>query len=204
MTIFQIGELLQNFVKNGVVRGRDTLSREDYMDLVIIARDHILFGLTKGGQLVNSDIQISAQERDLPIDNGAVALPSKFNIQGITGMKFLTKADEEIDDMIIPVDAGESNSIVDRLFTYALLTQNSIKFRNKPQNAKKIRLWSMAGSSPDDEVSGDVAFLIFKEVMKLGQMSEEKRKDTSADGNRFDDYLANQIRQFQNAPNNIT
>ena len=43
MTIAQGGEFIQRLVKNGVIRGRDTLRKEDYQNLVILARDYILF-----------------------------------------------------------------------------------------------------------------------------------------------------------------
>lgn len=203
MTIGQIGELLQRFVKNGVVRGADTLSKEDYMDLAVLARDYILFELRKGGSLNGHDTQVSTDPKFYPIKNKFVALPYAFAIQGIKGI-FLANVDkEEIDDMVLMVDAGEKMSISDQIFTYAFVTQNSITLKNIPDSAKYVKLYNIAGSDPEDDLPSDIAFMIFKECMKLGQLSEEKRKDTSADRNNFDDYLQNQIKQFINAPNKI-
>lgn len=203
MTIEQIGELLQRFVKNGVVRGAETLSKEDYMDLAVLARDYILFELRKGGALNSFDTQVSTAPKFYPIANKYVELPKGFAIQGLKGI-FLTNSDkEELDDMILMVDAGERMSISDDLFTYAFVTQNSITLKNLPNEAKYVKLYNIAGSAPEDDLPSDVAFMIFKECMKLGQLSEEKRKDTSADRNNFDDYLQNQIKQFINAPNKI-
>jgi len=203
MTIGQIGELLQRFVKNGVVRGADTLTKEDYMDLAVLARDYILFELRKGGSLNGYDTQVSTDPKFYPIKSKFVALPAGFAIQGLKGI-FLANADkDELDDMVFLVDAGERMSISDELFTYAFITQNSITLKNIPNQAKYVKLYNIAGSDPEDDLPSDISFMIFKECMKLGQLSEEKRKDTSADRNTFDDYLQNQIKQFINAPNKI-
>jgi hypothetical protein len=203
MTIAQIGELLQRFVKNGVVRGQDTLEAEDYQDLAILARDYVIFEMRRGGASISSDTQVSTDPKYFEIKTKQVVLPKGYSVQGIRGMLFASSNKEEMDDAILPVDGGEKMSISDDIFTYAFITQNLITFRNLPQGAKYLVLYNIAGSSPDDDLPSDVAFLIFKECMKLGQISEEKRKDTSADRNNFDDYLQNQIKQFINAPNKI-
>lgn len=89
------------------------------------------------------------------------------------------------------------------MFTYYMPLAGSIEFKNLPFNAKKVRLYSVAGADINDNVSNDIMYLILKEVMKLGQMSEEKRKDTSADGNTTDDILQAQIRTQTNVPDQV-
>jgi hypothetical protein len=204
MTIAQIGELLQRFVKNGTVRGRDTMTKQDYANLAILARDYILFAKKSGDNNMFFKIaDVEAEPKDIEIKSDTVILPIGFNIQGITNVALLDKSETEMPDMVIRVSGGESVNITDKIFIYFILMQKKGTFKNRNGKGYKLRLYTIAGSDPGDQVSNDVAFIIFKECMKIGQMSEEKRKDTSADGNTFDDYLKNQIKQFINAPDNI-
>lgn len=203
MTIRQIGELLQRFVKNGVVRGNDTLTIRDYQNIAILARDYILFDKKRAtNSMVFLQMDVS-KENQYKIVGEYAELPSGFNVQGISSVTLMTEAKNPLDATLLPVSGAQMNIVTDGLFSYYAPLSNKLKFKNIPQNAYYANVVSLAGTDPDDEVTNDVAFIIFKECMKLGQMSEEKRKDTTADGNKFDDYLQNQIRQFINAPNNI-
>lgn len=202
MTIIQGAELIQTLVKNGVIRGKDTLSREAYVHLVIVARDYILFQKKQGGDILTTNASVVSQPKEYPIQNNAVILPKGYNIQGITALELLTKGGNYLEHSIFPLYAGAKN-IVDNMFTYYMPLAGSIEFKNLPFNAKKVRLYSVAGADINDNVSNDIMYLILKEVMKLGQMSEEKRKDTSADGNTTDDILQAQIRTQTNVPNQV-
>ena len=203
MTIAQGGEFIQRLVKNGVIRGRDTLRKEDYQNLVILARDYILFQKKQGGDLLSSNYSVVSAPKDFPISNHEVLLPNGYNIQGIQNLQLLTKGGQLLETSIFPMPAGLGN-IVDNMFTYYEPMATQIRFKNLPFNAKKVRVYSIAGSDANDTVSNDIMFLIIKETMKLGQLSEEKRKDTSADGNTQDDAIQEQIRQQANNPNQIT
>lgn len=79
----------------------------------------------------------------------------------------------------------------------------NIEFKNLPFNAKWVRIYNIAGADLNDTVSNDVMWLIIQQAMKLGQLSEEKRKDTSADGAGQDDAIQTQIRLQDNQPNNL-
>lgn len=204
MTIGAIAELIQQLVKNGVVRGRDTLDIAYYESLVITARDYLLFSNTRDKVAeMFTRFKVSAPPQDYEIKGGVVELEEGFNIQGINGVAGLSKSKEVVCKLMMPISSGEQYLVCDTMFTYYIPTQSQITFVNLPQKAKYLRVHSIAGSRLTDEVSNDLAFVIIQQVFKLGQMSEEKRKDTSADGNGFDDYLQNQIRQFSNSPNNI-
>lgn len=204
MTIRQIGELLQRFVKNGVVRGNDTLTIRDYQNIAILARDYILFDKKRAtSSMVFLQMDVS-KENQYKILGEYAELPSGFNVQGISSVTLMTEAKKPLDATLLPVSGAQFNIVTDGLFSYYAPLHNKLKFKNIPPNAYYANVVSLAGTDPDDEITNDIAFAIFKECMKLGQMSEEKRKDTSADGNKFDDYLQNQIRQFINSPNNVT
>lgn len=206
MTVAGTAELVQTLVKNGVIRGRDTIDIAYYESLVIAGRDYVLFTNPKqdNGRNLFTLMKVSAAPKDYEIKDGMVTWDSGFNIQGINGVATLSKSKQVIGSLMMPLSSGEEYLVSNSFFTYYIPTQAGSTFVNLPKGSKYFRVHSIAGSHLDDEISNDLAFIIIQQVMKLGQMSEEKRKDTSADGNGYDDYLLNQIRQLINAPNNIS
>jgi hypothetical protein len=202
MTVIQGAELIQTLVKNGVIRGKDTLSRQAYVQLAIVARDYIIFQKKQGGDILTTNASVVSQPSEYVIQNNQVILPQGYNVQGITALELLTKGGGYLEHSVFPLYAGAKN-IVDNMFTYYIPLAGSIEFKNLPFNAKRIKLYSVAGSDLNDNISNDIMYLILKEVMSLGQMSEEKRKDTSADGNTTDDILQAQIRTQTNVPNQV-
>jgi len=200
MTIAQGGEFIQRLVKNGVVRGRDTLTKYDYMHLVTLARDYILFQKKQGGNSFSTNSSVTAIPKVFKIQNGQVVLPQGYNVQGIKTFELLTASEGNLGVSIFPLDAGAKN-LVDDIFVYYIPLAGQIEFKNLPFNAKKIRIYSIAGADLNDTVSNDIMFMIVKEVMKLGGLSEQIRKDTSADGGRTDDMIKAQIESQTNTPN---
>lgn len=201
MTIIQGAELIQQLVKNGVIRGRDTLTREVYVYLVKTARDYILFQKKQTPDILTTNASVVNPPKEYKIQNNMLTLPQGYNIQGITSLELLTNGGDYL-SVPFPLYAGAKN-IVDNMFTYYIPLAGYIEFKNLPYNAKKARIYSVAGSDINDNVSDDIMFLILKEVMKLAGISEEKRKDTSADGNTTDDILQAQIRTQTNVPNQV-
>lgn len=202
MTIAQIAEQLQRLVKNGVIRGRDTLDIDDYVQLAILARDYVLFELKKGNEMAYMDLEVTNVEHILPILNQKVELPSGYNAQGISGAELLNSSHEPIGD-VFPIPKNASPIIRSTLFSYYLIGQTDISFKNKPNEAKFFKVWNLCGSSIDDEVSNSVAWLIFQQIFKIGQISETAQKDTSADGSGMSDAMREQIKQLINSPNSI-
>ncbi len=203
MTIEQTAELIQQIVKNGVVRGRDTLDKSYYEFLVIAARDYVLFSNTKDkNNELFSRIKVTAPPRDYEINGGLVELPEGFNIQGINGIAGLNRQKDVTCKLMMPLSSGEQYLVCDTFFTYYVPSQRQISFVNLPENVKYLRIHSIAGSHMDDDVSNDVVYLIIKEAVTMLLPTEEIRPDTSADNNAMDDYIRNQIKQFINAPNN--
>jgi hypothetical protein len=95
MTIGAIAELVQQLVKNGVVRGRDTLDIAYYETLVISARDYLLFSNTRDKvSEMFTRFKVSAPPHDYEIKGGVVELEQGFNIQGINGVAGLSKSKE--------------------------------------------------------------------------------------------------------------
>jgi hypothetical protein len=204
MTVGDIAELVQQLVKGGVVRGRDTLDIAYYENLVISARDFLLFSQTrdKNSELF-SRIKVTSTPKDYEIKDGVVELEAGYNIQGLNGVAGLSKSKQVICSLMMPLSSGEEYLVCNNFFTYYIPTQSRITFVNKPNDVKYLRVHSIAGSNLDDEISNDLSFLIIQQVMKLGQMSEEKRKDDSADGNGFDDYMKGMIKSYINNPEKI-
>lgn len=202
MTIIQGAELVQQMVKNGVIRGRDTLTREVYVYLVKTARDYILFQKKQTPDILTTNASVVNPPKDYDIQNNMVKLSEGYNIQGITSLELRTKGGEYL-SVPFPLYAGAKN-IVDNMFTYYIPLAGYIEFKNLPFNAKKARIYSVAGSDINDNISDDIMYMILKELMKLAGLSEEKRKDTSADGNTSDDMLQAAIRNQTNVPNQIT
>lgn len=201
-TVEQLGELIQRLVENGVVRSDTKLDIDDYTHLVFSARDYLLYQRKIGGMTVTNS-QVMSAPKIYAIKNSKVELEEGFCVQGIDGAILLDASEGEIDELLVPASPSKKLLLSKTLFTYYLPNTDYIEFVNLPKNARKLKLFTIAGSSAQDVVSEDIAFMIIQQVMKLGQMSEQVRTDTSADGNNFDDYLKNQIRQFMNAPNNI-
>jgi hypothetical protein len=203
MTIEQTAELIQQIVKNGTVRGKDTLDKAYYEMITYAARDSVLFSntLDKNKELFTR-MRVTAPPRDYEIKNGKVELPEGFNVQGINGVAGLTKDKEVAKLLMMPVSSGEQYLVADTFFTYYVPSQREVSFVNLPNNVKYLRIHSIAGSHVDDDVSNDVVYLIIKDVVTMLLQSEEVRPDTSADNNAMDDYIKNQIKQFINAPNN--
>lgn len=203
MTLYQIAELIQRLVKNGVVRGRDTLEVEDYLDTAILARDYILFEARKGNQMLYMDMGVVNTEHIFPIQYGIVALPTAYNTQGISGVQLIDNSGEDMGVLLIPSATSASLLVSDSVFSYYFISQNTIKFKNIPQEAKQLKIYNICGSSPDDEINNAIAFMILQQIMKLGQLSEAQPKHTSADGNGFNTMLQEQIRQISDKPNQI-
>jgi len=155
MTIIQGAELIQQLVKNGVIRGKDTLTREVYVYLVTTARDYILFQKKQGGDILTTNASVVTQPKEYQIQNNTVILPKGYNIQGITSLELLTKGGNYLDHSIFPLYAGAKN-IVDNMFTYYIPLAGSIEFKNLPFNAGKVRIYSVAGSDINDNVSNDI------------------------------------------------
>jgi hypothetical protein len=202
MTTAQIAEQLQRLVKNGVIRGRDTLDADDYMQLAILARDYVLFELKKGNDMAYMDLEVTNVEHILPIKNQKVEFPSGYNAQGISGAELLDSSEEPVGD-IFPIPKGASPLIRNTVFSYYQIGQTGITFRNIPNTAKFLKIYNVCGASPDDEVSNAVAWLIFQQIYKLGTQSEQIQKDTSADGSGMSDAMREQIKQMINTPNSI-
>lgn len=202
-TVEQLGELIQRLVENGVIRSDTKLDRDDYTHLVFSARDYLLYQ-RKVNNLTLTNSQVVAEPKDYKIDNGKAYWEEGFCIQGIDSAVLLNSGDEEMDDLLLPMAASGKRLVADSIFSYYLINTKYAEFINLPRNSKKIRVYSIAGSSPDDVVSEDIAFMIIQQVMKLGQMSDTAKTDTSADGNNFSDDMKNQIRQLINQPNTIS
>lgn len=202
MTIAQGGEFLQRLVKDGVIRGRDTLKKDDYMHLVMLARDYILFQKKQAGDNFSTNSSVTSIPKVFKIQNGKVVLPQGYNVQGIKTFELLSSGEDYLEYSLFPLDAGAKN-MVDNIFIYYIPLAGQVEFKNLPFNAKKVRIYSIAGSDINDTVSNDIMFLILKEVIKIGQLAEQSRKDTSADGNTTDDILQAQIRTQTNVPNQI-
>lgn len=201
-TIGQLGELIQRLVENGVINSNTNLTSQDYTDLVFSARDYILYQ-RKVGNLTLTNSQVVQVPKEYDIKNGKAILEENFNIQGIDGAVLIDLSGYEMEDMIMPLSPSASHLISNSIFTYYLPNQSFIEFKNLPKNAKKIKLFTIAGSSEDDIVSEDIAFLIIQQVMKIGQLSEASKLDSSADGNNNEDAIKNQIRQLINQPEAI-
>ena len=197
MTIGQGGEFLQRLVKNGVIRGRDTLNKKDYQHLVMLARDYILFQKSNIGELLSTNYSVVSKPKVYDIQSGFVTLPTSLNIQGVVRLQLLTKGEEVIGKTIFPLYAG--SNAMDDIFTYSQLIAGGIILLNIPYNAKKVKVYNIAGADENDTVSNDIIYLILKEAMKIGEISEQKRKDTSADGNTADDLLKAEIEKNTNA-----
>ena len=204
MTTAQIAEQLQRFVKNGIIRGRDTLDDDDYMQLTILARDYVLFELKRGNDMAYMDLEVTNVEHILPIKNQRVIFPKGYNAQGISGAELLDSSECPTDD-IFPIPKNASPLINNSLFTYYKIGQSDIEFKNLPSNAKFLKLWNVCGTDIDDEISNSVAWLIFQQIMKIGQSSEQlmKDKDTSADGSGMSDMVREQIKQLINHNNGV-
>lgn len=203
MNIKGIAELCQSLVRGGVIRGREAMDISYYEHLVMSARDYFIFEKKKGVNPLFLNLEVTSSITDIDIKGGVAELPENYNTQGISGAVALSKSDEVNCDMLIPISGGGQYLVCDSVFSYYIIEKNRITFKNLPKGSAKLRLHSIAGSDINSEVSNELAFLIIKEVFKLGQASNEKRPDTSADGNPNDDYIANQIRQFVNAPDKI-
>lgn len=197
MTLEQIAELLDRFVKDGVIRGRETIDKRDFLDLGIIARDYILFELKKGNEALYLELQVVNTEHILPIEGGKVTFPHGYNPQGISGIaELLDNSKNPIDTLLIPMAQGSEPLVSSSVFSHYFIGQKIVTFRNIPKNAKFLKLNNICGTDPNDELNNAIAFLIFKEVMKLGQLSEAtKNFDTSADGNPFNDMVKAQLQQ---------
>ena len=206
MTLNQIAELIQRLVKNGVVRGRDTLEVEDYLDTAILARDYVLFEARKGNQMLYMDMGLVNTEHIFTIKNGAVSFSEVrgYNPQGISGsVELLDNSGENMGILLLPIASSTGMLVSDSVFSYSMISQSGITFKNIPKEAKKAKVYNVCGSSPDDEVNNAIAFMILQQIMKLGQLSEAQPKHTSADGNGFNTMLQEQIRQLTNTPNQI-
>ena len=196
MTLEQIAELLDRFVKDGVIRGRETIDKRDFLDLGIIARDYILFELKKGNEALYLELQVVNTEHILPIEGGKVTFPHGYNPQGISGAELLDNSENPIDTLLLPMAQGSQQLVSSSVFSYYFIGQKIVTFRNVPKNAKFLKVYNVCGTDPNDELNNAIAFLIFKEVMKLGQLSEAtKNFDTSADGNPFNDMVKAQLQQ---------
>ena len=196
MTLEQIAELLDRFAKDGVIRGRETLDKRDFLDLGIIARDYILFELKKGNEALYLELQVVNTEHILPIEGGKVTFPEGYNPQGISGAELLDNSQNSIDTLLLPMAQGSQQLVSSSVFSYYFIGQKIVTFRNVPKNAKFLKVYNVCGTDPNDELNNAIAFLIFKEVMKLGQLSEAtKNFDTSADGNPFNDMVKAQLQQ---------
>lgn len=200
MTIAQGGEFIQRLVKNGFVRGRQTLTKQDYMNFVILARDYFLFQKKQGGYSFSTNSSVTSIPKIYKIQNGQVILPQGYNVQGIKTFELLSASEQRLGHSIFPLDAGARN-LVDDIFTYYVPMAGLIEFKNLPFNAKKVRIYSLAGADINDTVSNDLMFLIVKEVFKIAGLSEQVRKDTSADGGGTDDMIKAQIEAQTNVPN---
>lgn len=201
-SVEQLGELIQRLVENGVIRSDSNLTIDDYTDLVMSARDYLLYQRKVNNmELVNG--QVVSVPKDYKIVSGKVTLEEGFCVQGIDGAVLLDGGDNEMCDLITPIAPSASALICDSIFTYYMPNTDYITFKNLPRNAKKIRLFTIAGSSKDDVVSEDIAFMIIQQVFKLGQASDAQKVDTSSDGNNLSDEMKNQIRQLINQPNQI-
>lgn len=203
MNVKQIAELCQKLVSGGVVRGDYPMDISYYEHLVMTARDYFIFEKKKGISPLFLNVEVTSSVNDIDIKGGVAMLPQGYNTQGISGAVTLSKSGEVNCDMLIPISGGGQYLVCDSVFAYYVIEKDKITFKNLPKNSSKLRLHSIAGSHVEDEVSNELAYLIVKEVFKLGQASTEKRPDTSADGNSNDEYIANQIRQFINAPDKI-
>lgn len=203
MTLNQIAELIQRLVKNGVVRGRDTLEVEDYLDTAILARDYILFEARKGNQMLYMDMGVVNTEHIFPIQNGVVTFTKGYNPQGISGVELLDNSGEDMGILLLPMASSASILVSESLFSYYFISQSGIKFKGIPKEAKHLKAYNVCGASPDDEVNNAIAFMILQQIMKLGQLSEAQPKHTSADGNGFNTMLQEQIRQISDKPNHI-
>lgn len=202
MTLLQGAELIQNLVKNGVLRGKETLKKEHYVYLVSIARDYILFQKNKTSNNFTTNNSVVSLPKTYKIEQGVISFPNTFNPQGIVSFEILSGAKQEIDITLFPLYAG-AKTLVNNIFSYYIPLANGIEFKNLPNNAKYAKIYSIAGADLNDNISNDIMFLILKEVTNLGNISEQKRKDTSADGNTTDDILQAQIRTQTNVPNQI-
>jgi len=148
------------------------------------------------------DLEVTNVEHILPIKNKRVIFPKGYNPQGISGAELLDSSEYPIDD-IFPIPKNASPLINNSVFTYYKIGQKDIEFKNLPNGAKFLKVWNVCGTSEDDEVSNAVAWLIFQQIMKIGQSSEQIMKDTSADGSGMTDLQRNQIKQLINTPNAI-
>lgn len=201
-TVAQLGELIQRLVENGIIRSDTNLNVDDYSDLVLAARDYLLYQRKVNNLgLVNS--QVVSKPKDYPIKDGKVIWESGFCIQGIDGAILLNAGGEEMCDLINPISPSSSALICDSIFSYYIPNTEYCSFKNLPRKAKQLRVFSIAGSSMDDVVSEDLAFMIIQQVFKLGQSSDAQKTDSSADGNNLTDDIKSQIRQLINQPNAI-
>lgn len=201
-TVRQLGELIQILVENGVINSNTNLTSDDYVHLVFSARDYLLYQ-RKLNNLTLTNSQVVQVPKDYAIKDNKIVFEDNFNVQGIDGGVLLDAGGHEMDDMIMPLSHSSSTLVSNSIFSYYLINQDFITFKNLPSNAKKMRLFTIAGSSEDDIVSEDMAFMIIQQVMKLGQMSETAKIDTSQDGNNQDDALRAQVRQLINTPNQV-
>ncbi len=201
-TIAQLGELIQRLVENGVIRSDTNLNVDDYSDLVLAARDYLLYQRKVNNMdLVNG--QVVSAPKDYPIKDGKVTWEKGFCVQGIDGAILLNSGGEEMCDLINPIAPSASALICDSIFSYYIPNTEYCTFKNLPRKAKKLRIFTIAGSSVDDVVSEDLAFMIIQQVFKLGQASDAQKTDSSADGNNLTDDMKAQIRQLINQPNAI-
>lgn len=200
-TVRQLGELIQILVENGVINSNTNLTSDDYVHLVFSARDYLLYQ-RKINNLTLTNSQVVQVPKAIKIINGRATFEENFNVQGIDGAVLLDKGGHKMNEAIYPLSQS-AEQLVDNIFPYYLLSQSYTEFKNLPHGADKIQFYTVAGSSEDDIISEDMAFMIIQQVMKLGQMSETAKVDTSHDGNNQDDALRAQVRQLINTPNTV-
>jgi len=203
MTLLQGAELVQNLVKNGLVRGDDTLKKEHYVYLIAIARDYILFQKKGTTFQYSTNSSVVNKPKEYEIKNGVATLPPTLNMQGIVSIALLNTHKQPIDNDIFPLYAG-AKSIVSNMFSYYIPLASAIEFLNIPTQAKYVQIYSISGADLNDNVSNDIMFLIIKEVINIGFNSEKQiNKDTTADGVGLADIIQTQIREANNTPNKI-
>lgn len=201
-SVEQLGELIQRLVENGIIVGDPNLTVDDYTHLVFSARDYLLYQRKATGmELTNSHVM--NEPKDYKILAGKVVLEKGFCVQGIDGVVLLDAGENELPDLIMPMSPSGISLIANSIFCYYLPNTTYISFKNIPSGAKKLRIYTIAGSSPDDIVSEDLAWMIIQQIFKLGQLAKATKADTSADGNNTDDGLKEQIRQLMNTQNNV-
>lgn len=200
MTIRDLGAFALELYKSGRIEGDYKLSEEHFSHLILLSYNNII-EQKKINRLPMS--QSMAEPKEFEIDDAKVILPKDFTSSTIKNILLIDKKGDIMCDFVSPIQSNQINLVCDSFSTYSYVTQNEIGFLNLPTDARKALVYIGGGSSIDDEISMDVAFMALNESFKLVTMATPNRNDAANNMNGQEDYIREQLQKMENNPNNI-